>query len=138
MPAPFSGGCLCGAVRYTCAMEPVATVQCHCRDCQRNSGSGFAIVLAVQRAAVTFQRGTPKRHTTHADSGNTVWREFCATCGCQLFAGGSVNPDFCGIKASSLDDPSWVRPLGDIWTDSAQPWDYLDPALPKAPKNLQA
>ena len=102
MPAPFSGGCLCGAIRYMGAMEPVATIKCHCRDCQRNSSSGFAIVLAVQRAAVTFQRGTPKRHTTPTDSGNTVWREFCASCGCQLFAGGSVNPDFCGIKASSL------------------------------------
>ena len=74
MPAPFSGGCLCGAIRYECSMEPSATIQCHCRDCQRNSGSGFAIVLAVQCASVTFQRGTPKRHTRPADSGNSVWR----------------------------------------------------------------
>lgn len=136
MPAPFSGGCLCGSVRYACSMEPLATLKCHCRDCQRNSGSGFAIVLAVQRASLTFQRGRPKRHPTRADSGNTVWREFCPTCGCQLFAGSSANPDFYGIKASSLDDSGWVTPTGDIWTDSTQPWDYLDPALPKAPQNL--
>lgn len=136
MPAPFSGGCLFGSVRYACSMEPLATLKCHCRDCQRNSGSGFAIVLAVQRASLTFQRGRPKRHPTRADSGNTVWREFCPTCGCQLFAGSSANPDFYGIKVSSLDDSGWVTPTGDIWTDSTQPWDYLDPALPKAPQNL--
>lgn len=73
MPAPFSGGCLCGAIRYECSMEPLATIQCHCRDCQRNSGSGFAIVLAVQRASVTFQRGTPKRQYRVARILRHVW-----------------------------------------------------------------
>ena len=137
MPAPFSGGCLCGAIRYECSMEPLATIKCHCRACQRNSGSGFAIVVAVSLAAVKLRQGTPERHVTQADSGNQVWREFCAECGSQLFAGNSANPDFCGVKVGSLDDPSWVKPMADFWTDSVQPWDYLDPALMKIPKNPQ-
>ena len=71
----------------------------------------------------------------HADSGKQVWREFCSECGAQLFAGGVETPDFYGVKAGSLDDPSWVKPVVAIWTDSAPTWDYLDPALMTFPKN---
>ncbi len=47
MPAPFSGGCTCGAIRYECSTEPVVSWQCHCRDCQHASGSAFSAILYV-------------------------------------------------------------------------------------------
>jgi len=46
----------------------------------------------------------------------------------------SANPDVIGLKAASLDDPSWFTPAMDIYTDSAQPWDAMNPDLPKVPK----
>ena len=49
MPTPFFGGCACGAIRYTCAAAPLFALNCHCRDCQRASGSAFCPVLYVPR-----------------------------------------------------------------------------------------
>ena len=52
MPTPFTGGCACGAIRYECSADPILSLNCHCRDCQRASGSPFATVLLVPQDAV--------------------------------------------------------------------------------------
>lgn len=130
---PFTGGCACGAIRYECAAEPLRAGHCHCRDCQRESGSAFTSNLTVPQAALTITQGTPKYHGAKADSGNSLRRWFCPACGSPLFARPLTMPDIMGIRAGSLDDPSWFAPERDIWTASAQPWDYLNPALPKFP-----
>src|SRR5262249_486103 len=72
MPASFSGGCACGAVRYECTGEPLFALNCHCRDCQRESGSAFAAVLGVPRAAFRLTRGSPKHFDLNADSAYTT------------------------------------------------------------------
>jgi hypothetical protein len=56
----LSGGCACAAIRYTCAAEPLFALNCHCRDCQRESGSAFVPVLAVPRVAFAISKGTPR------------------------------------------------------------------------------
>ncbi|HEU0005684.1 MAG TPA: aldehyde-activating protein, partial [Terriglobia bacterium] len=47
MKIPFTGGCVCGAVRYECSAEPIMMFKCHCRDCQRVTGGGFVAGLVV-------------------------------------------------------------------------------------------
>ena len=47
MSSSLTGGCQCGAVRYECAAEPLFTGNCHCRDCQRSTGSAYVPALAV-------------------------------------------------------------------------------------------
>lgn len=136
MSALFSGGCACGAVRYECSAEPMMSLNCHCRDCQRASGSAFAAIMAVPKAAVTIT-GEAKFYHVQAESAHTVGRGFCAACGSPLFITLSAWPHILSIRAASLDDPSRYRPTSDIWTDSAQPWDYMNPALPKLPKGPQ-
>jgi hypothetical protein len=131
MPAPILGGCACGAIRYSYEGAPVFALNCHCRDCQRESGSAFESILIVRRAAFTLIRGTPKYFDLTADSGRTTRRNFCADCGSPLFGSGG---DFVNIRVGSLDDPSTFRPTQDIYVSSAQPWDYMNPALPKVPK----
>jgi hypothetical protein len=54
MKIPFTGGCMCGAIRYECSTEPLAMGICHCRDCQRATGSAFAAALMLPRNAVTI------------------------------------------------------------------------------------
>ena len=134
MAAPFMGGCMCGAVRYECSAEPLMTANCHCRDCRRSSGSPFASVLLVPQDAVKIT-GEVKWFGVKADSGNMLSRGFCPDCGSPLFGkpSGSLSAVL-GIRAVSLDDPSWYRPTMDIYTDSAQPWDYMNPDLSKVPK----
>lgn len=136
MATPFSGGCMCGAIRYECSADPLLALNCHCRDCQRASGSAFASVLAVPKDSLKIT-GEPKYHDVKADSGNTISRGFCPECGSPLFTKLSARPDLVGIRAASLDDPSWHKPAMDIYTSSAQPWDYMNPDLPKSPKMPQ-
>lgn len=139
MTAPFTGGCACGAVRYEASAEPRAFIICHCSDCQRASGGGPANMLAMARADVTVTKGADKvkTHQSLAESGNKVKRDFCPNCGSPLFASNEANPDFMGVRAGTLDDPSWLTPNMTIWTASSQPWAHIDPNLPKFEKGPQ-
>ena len=78
MQVPFAGGCACGAVRYECSAEPLLGFNCHCRDCQRASGSAYASGMLVPEHAFRFTNGLPKYHPGVADSGRNVARGFCA------------------------------------------------------------
>ena len=133
MAVPFTGGCACGAIRYECTAEPLYMGNCHCRDCQRATGSAYFPAVGMSTTAIRFTKGTPAVYEKLADSGNTMRRMFCAQCGSPMFLTNSARADLIVLYAGSLDDPSWVRPARDIYTESAQPWDHLDPALPKFP-----
>ena len=50
MKVPFSGGCACGAIRYSCAAEPLYMGNCHCRDCQRGTGSAYFAAVIVKQS----------------------------------------------------------------------------------------
>jgi hypothetical protein len=132
MTALFSGGCACGAVRYTAEGEPLFSMNCHCRDCQRESGSAYAAVLAVPGATFRVIQGSPKYFDLTADSGRITRRAFCGECGSALFGRPGLGGDIVTIRVGSLDDPSTYRPTRDIYTGSAQPWDYMNPTLPKS------
>ena len=81
-----------------------------------------------------MKRGEPKYYTTRGDSGGEISRGFCAVCGSPVVALLSRMPDMIAIPAASLDDPSWHKPAVDMFTASAQPWDYMNPALAKFPQ----
>jgi hypothetical protein len=83
---------------------------------------------------VHLLRGACKQHASLADTGNTATREFC-NCGSPLFARTSARPDVVAVKAASLDDPTWFVAEADVWVASAQPWDHMDPGVPKFPAN---
>ena len=133
MADKITGGCLCGKVRYECSAEPIFTGNCHCRDCQKASGGAFAPAIAVPAAALRVN-GDVKFYDSKADNGNAVSRGFCTNCGGRVTAKSSGMPDLAIILAGTLDDPSWFKPQMDVYTASAQPWDHMNPALPKFPK----
>jgi hypothetical protein len=130
MSQPLTGGCLCGAVCYTCHAEPVFSGNCHCRDCQRSSGGAFAPAMYFPEPAVTIT-GELKTWEATADSGNKVWRSFCPGCGSQLFSKLELLPGLIGLRAGTLDDASAFRPTLDFYTASAASWDCMNPDLPK-------
>lgn len=134
MSVPFSGGCSCGAVRYTCSAEPIATYACHCTACQKRTSSAFGISLRVPSDALTIDQGTPKTRVRVADSGNERIQHFCGDCGSPLFGTGASTPDVTVVYAGTLDDPSWIRIEANIWTDSALPWVPMDPDIQRFPK----
>lgn len=117
----LQGRCLCGQFSYESNAAPLATMICHCKNCQRQSGAAFSVNVVVPADAVTT-KGELKVFHDKADSGNTVDREFCATCGTPIFSRLSANPGIAIIKAGTLDDTSGLAPGGEVWCDSAQSW----------------
>ena len=68
MPQKLSGGCACGAIRYECDADPIIMMNCHCRDCQKASGSGYAAIVVVPKAAIQI-RGEQRYHKVIGQSG---------------------------------------------------------------------
>jgi hypothetical protein len=126
--ATISGGCLCGKIRYSSEAAPKFVSLCHCRDCQKFTGSAFAAVIALPKAALTLT-GTLKGFAKRGDSGKPIERFFCPDCGTSLMDEAEVVPGLVMIFAGTLDDPRWVTPTSQIYCASAQPWLRFDPAL---------
>ncbi len=122
----MDGGCLCGAIRYSTAAEPVFTAICHCAHCQKQTGSSFSIVVAVPTAALAIE-GEPGIFEGTGDSGHRIRRQFCRDCGSPIVTTGEALPDMSFVKAGTLDDTGWLNPTFDIWCSSAQPWTFIPP-----------
>ncbi len=133
MTAPLTGGCTCGAVRYECAAESVMAFNCHCRDCQRATGGPYVPAVVIPRSALKVT-GEVRYFGVRGESGQLLNRGFCPICGSRLFGMPDFKPELMVITAGTLDDPSRHKPMMDIYAESAQPWDYMDPHLPKVPK----
>jgi len=131
MTTARTGGCLCGAVRYESVGEPLFSLLCHCRDCQHQSGGAYVAAMRVPAAGFRVTKGQPRLYVSSSDAGNRVTRAFCPECGCPLFIRVSARPEIVGLRVGSLDDPSGFRPEADIFVKSAQPWDHMNPDLPK-------
>ena len=129
MADPITGGCECGALRYECSAVPIMAGHCHCRSCQKASGTGHSSHLMVPRAAVRIS-GEASFYERPADSGNTVRRAFCPTCGAQVYGESSGFPDTLVLRAGSLDEPDRFRPGARVYAADAPSWDHMDPALP--------
>jgi hypothetical protein len=130
---PFTGGCACGAIRYEITSDPIMTLKCHCRDCQQVTGGGFAAAIVVPRDAFRLTRGQLCYHFTASIRRGKHKRGFCRECGSRL-TGAEFEPGespYVGVLAGSLDDPSWFQPQMDIFVSDAQPWDEMDPKIPK-------
>lgn len=126
----IEGGCLCGSIRYSIDEEPTVTAICYCKNCQKQSGSGYSIVFSVNSSSVTLT-GETIDYPDRADSGSTVMRRFCGRCGSPLISEISARPGVTVIKAGTLDDSSWLKPQLQVWCKSAPAWIRLDPEIPQ-------
>lgn len=118
---PHRGGCLCGAVRYSYDATPIATVACHCRDCQKLTGATNLLTLYADRAAFRHERGELHVYRKRADSGREADYSRCAKCGTRVWHEPHNARQWIFIAAGTLDDPSWVVPAAHIWTSRAAP-----------------
>jgi hypothetical protein len=121
MPAPYAGGCLCGALRYEVRAEPLTIYACHCTDCQRRTGSAFALSMVVPRDAIVLQKGAPRDYRVTMPDGRIKTGKTCPDCSGRLWGEPVKAPQIAIIQPGTLDDTSWIRPVAHIWTRSAQP-----------------
>jgi len=119
--AGFTGGCLCGKIRYSSTADPVMTALCDCTNCQKQAGTAFSVVVAVPRAALKVS-GALKDFADKGDSGLPVHRNFCPECGSPVTTLVDAMPDLAFVKAGTLDDTRTLKPTMEIFCSSAQSW----------------
>ena len=122
----MTGRCLCGAITYRVDVEPMITANCHCRDCQRQTGTAFSTLAAVPRASLHIDGDIATYTTIGTDTHMEVKRQFCSTCGSPIVSLPDMTPDFAFIKAGTLDDTTKLIPEMDVWCDSAMAWVEMD------------
>ena len=113
-----SGRCLCGAVSYSLNGPIQITAICHCKHCQRQSGSAFSIIVGVLTPDYQQSGETSVFHDT-GDSGGAVERHFCAKCGSPILSKVTSLPDLLFIKAGTLDNTTDIQPEIEAFCDSA-------------------
>ena len=121
--AQMSGGCACGAVRYLLTARPLFVHCCHCRWCQRESGSAFALNALIETAHVDVLNGAPERTPTPSNSGKGQVFLRCPSCRVALWSHYSgLGEKSAFIRVGTLDNPDAFPPDIHIFTASKQPW----------------
>ncbi len=130
MSDKLEGGCACGAVRYRLASRPMFVHCCHCRDCQRQTGSAFALNALIEADRVTLLVGNPAPVTMPTDSGRPHEIYRCPSCKVAVWSvyGGVQKLRF--IRVGTLDDPTALTPDVHIYVRSKLPWIRLPEDVP--------
>ena len=131
--ATVSGGCLCGAVRYTAEADAISATVCHCKDCQKFTGSVFATLVLLPKEALSVT-GAWKTFTSLGGSGKPILRHFCPECGSSLAEEPGTRPGAVILNVGTFDDPTAVKPAREIFRDDAVPWIEVHGDIPRFAK----
>jgi hypothetical protein len=128
--ARFTGGCGCGKVRYRLNAPPMFVHCCHCKDCQRQTGSAFVLNAIIETAQLELQSGEIAIHPMPTDSGHPHEIHRCAACGTALWSqyGGVKGLRF--VRVGTQDEPNALPSDVHIFTRSKLPWITLPPGVP--------
>ncbi|MGL3604881.1 GFA family protein [Rhizobium sp. G187] len=129
MGKTYSGGCACSRLRYAVQGEPAIMLDCQCRQCQRDSGTGHQSHMTFVNAEVTLE-GEPSHWPSVGDGGTVKQRAFCPVCGSAVWMTFPAMPQVFIVTPASLDDPALYAPQMTTWTKSGQPFDPAPPHLP--------
>ena len=124
-----SGSCGCGEVTYTCDTEPVYVGNCHCRDCQKSSGSPFMTWALFKSKNVSVKSGTLKA-TSLTDG---IKRSFCENCGSNLFWESNTHPEWIDVTLGSFDNTKY-KPQSENYVPSKMEWIKVDSSIPNNAK----
>jgi len=125
MSFPMSGSCFCGAVRYRLETPPMFVHCCHCTDCQKQTGSAFAINALIEADRVILLSGAPERVEMKSDSGrpHDIYR--CPHCKSAVWSDYGRRQVMIFVRVATLDDPSALVPDVHIFTRSKLKWVVL-------------
>jgi hypothetical protein len=130
-----TGGCLCRKVRYKFDREKIVSAgHCHCKDCQKVTGSGKATIIFIPTESLMIN-DKYKIYSVVGTDGTNVHRGFCPSCGSPIISYVTEQPNLRFIKAGSLDNSTWVKTESSFWSTSACEWDPIDINLPSFPYN---
>jgi len=133
MSFPADGRCDCAAIRYRMHVAPMFVNCCHCRWCQRETGSAFVINAVVEADKLELLAGTLDTIDTPSLSGRGQKIARCPTCKIALWSTYST-PTVRFVRVGTLDNPDIAPPNAHIFTASKQPWVILPPTTPAFPE----
>mgnify|MGYP006415050635 FL=1 len=123
----YTGGCLCGAVRFKARGEPVNSSHCHCDMCRRASGAPVVTFIGFPIEAVAWTKGGPKIYK----SSSFATRGFCPDCGSQLTFQFDKRPERISFNVGCLDDPEMAQPTRHLYAQEAISWMKMEDGLPR-------
>ena len=126
----LEGGCACGAVRYRLRSAPMFVHCCHCRDCQRQTGSAFVINALIETDRITLLSGDPKPVSMPTESGRPHEIHRCSACGTAVWSDYGGRSALRFVRVGTLDDPTTLPPDVHIYVRSKLPWVALPEAIP--------
>ena len=130
-----TGGCLCGKIKYEFnRKDVVSSGHCHCKDCQKITGSGKATIVFVPTKKLEINNDY-KVFSVIGHDGTNVHRGFCPDCGSPVISYVTEQPHLRFIKAGSLDNSSWLEVESSFWSVSACKWDPINNSIPSFEKN---
>jgi len=124
----LKGRCLCGDIRYELDQVPAFMGVCHCKHCQRQSGSAFSTMAGVPREHFRLLRGTPTEYRAAGDGGDPPEIGFCGRCGSPVYTLLANQADMVYLKTGTLDETEWFEPQFHVWCAQKQRWVDLNPA----------
>jgi hypothetical protein len=124
----YAGGCLCGALRYEAAGEPLHQGHCYCVDCRKASGSGFVPFVSFKADNLRFT-GESREFRSQAWNGGEATRNSCPLCMSLVFGGERGKSASYTIYAGSLDDPTAFHPTLAIFAKGRPDWAVIPPGL---------
>jgi hypothetical protein len=123
------GGCLCGSIRYAIDGDLGPFGACHCKRCQRATGSAFAVVSMIEKRALRLTSGTETLAEYESSPG--VFRVFCRACGSPLYSRRDALPDAVRVRVGTLDAPPATPPSNHIFVASKAPWYEIRDGAPQ-------
>ncbi len=129
-----TGGCVCGAVRFRTTAEPLRVTICHCKWCQRRTGTAFGteVVFDSSQVEVTGREIARYRHISD-ESGRWLDIEFCSRCGSNLGFTLEAAPGLRALPAGAFDDPDWIHPehikFRHVFIRSRRKWSDTSPLV---------
>ncbi len=130
MTEKAEGGCACGAVQYRLESAPMFVHCCHCRDCQRQTGTGFALNALIEADRVTLLRDAPVAVQVPTDSGRPHRIFRCPSCQIAVWSEYGGRSEIRFVRVGTLDALETIRPDVHIYTRSKLPWVALADDVP--------
>jgi hypothetical protein len=115
---PWEGGCRCGQVRVRVSAPPLLTMACHCAGCQRMSASAFSLSVAIPTEGFSILQGEPVIGGLHGPTRHF----FCPYCMSWMFTRPEGLDFFVNLRATMLDDASWLAPFVETCKSEKLPW----------------
>jgi hypothetical protein len=131
----MQGGCTCGKVRFEMTSAPLFVNCCHCRWCQRETGTAFALNAMIEADRVVLLAGEPDVVLTPSNSGKGQKIARCSACRIALWSNyGGAGDAVRFVRVGTLDNPDALPPGIHIFTSSKQPWVQLPAGTPVVPE----